>query len=91
MTLDELDKIANKVEEHISILVDYDVISAQVGDTLAENIWSIITSHAEDGIDSKQQLAVVRDIGDLDEAQLMGPIGLVRDWIASKENPDRIR
>jgi hypothetical protein len=89
MTLEELDKIANKVEEHISILVDYDVISAQVGDTLAENIWSIITSHAE-GVDSKEELAVVRKIGDLNEANLMGPLGLVRDWIASKEDPDRI-
>lgn len=90
MTDEELNKIASKVEEHISILVDYDVISAQVGDTLAENLWSIITNHAED-IDSKQQLAVVRDIGDLDEVDSMGSLGLVRDWIASKEDPGRIR
>jgi hypothetical protein len=90
MTLEELDKIANKVEEHISILVDYDVISAQTGDTLAENLWSIITSHAED-IDSKQQLAVVRDIGDLDEVDSMGSLGLVRDWIVPKEDPGQSR
>jgi hypothetical protein len=89
MTHEELNKIASKVEEHISILVDYDVISAQVGDTLAENLWSIITNHAED-VDSKQELAVVRNIGDLDETHLMGPLGLVRDWVTSNEDPNRI-
>jgi hypothetical protein len=36
------EEAARKIEEHIQILVDYDVLNAQVADTLTEYIWSII-------------------------------------------------
>lgn len=36
------EEAARKIEEHIQILVDYDVINAQVADTLTEYVWSII-------------------------------------------------
>lgn len=36
------EQAARKIEEHLQILVDYDVLGAQVADTLTEYIWSII-------------------------------------------------
>lgn len=36
------EEAARKIEEHLQVLVDYDVMDAQVADTLTEYIWSII-------------------------------------------------
>lgn len=36
------EEAARKIEEHLQVLVDYDVLEAQVADTLTEYIWSII-------------------------------------------------
>jgi hypothetical protein len=33
---------ARKIEEHIALLVDYDVLDARVADTLTEYVWKII-------------------------------------------------
>jgi hypothetical protein len=36
------EEAARKIEEHLQVLVDYDVLDAQVADTLTEYVWSII-------------------------------------------------
>jgi len=36
------EEAGRKIEEHLQILVDYDVLSVQVADTLTEYIWSVI-------------------------------------------------
>jgi hypothetical protein len=36
------EEAARKIEEHLQVLVDYDVLNVQVADTLTEYIWSII-------------------------------------------------
>jgi hypothetical protein len=53
------DEAARKIEEHIQILVDYDVLEAQVADTLTEYIWSIINE-----IDPVVDVDVLKQIWD---------------------------
>lgn len=36
------EEAARKIEEHLQILADYDVLPVQVVETLTEYIWSII-------------------------------------------------
>jgi hypothetical protein len=36
------EEAGRKIEAHIAMLVDYDVLNAQVADTLTEYIWSFI-------------------------------------------------
>jgi hypothetical protein len=38
------EEAGRKIEAHIAMLVDYDVLNAQVADTLTEYIWSFINS-----------------------------------------------
>jgi hypothetical protein len=67
-----LEAIARSIENHISILVDYDVIGAQVGDTLSEYVWAIVTENQEE----PETLATVSKIGENNEVHLLGPTGL---------------
>jgi len=53
------EEAARKIEEHIQILVDYDVLEAQVADTLTEYIWSIINE-----IDPVVDVDVLKQIWD---------------------------
>lgn len=53
------DEAARKIEEHIQILVDYDVLNAQVADTLTEYVWSIINE-----IDPVVDVDVLKQIWD---------------------------
>ena len=53
------EEAARKIEEHIQILVDYDVLNAQVADTLTEYIWSIINE-----IDPVVDVDVLKQIWD---------------------------
>lgn len=71
----KLEAIARAVENHISILVDYDVIRAQVGDTLTEYVWAIVTENQEE----PETLASVSKIGESNEVHILGPTGLKRD------------
>jgi hypothetical protein len=72
---DRLESIARQIEEHIAILVDYDVIDARVGDTLSQYVWSIVTENQ----DESDNLATVSKIGDSNEVHILGPTGLKRD------------
>lgn len=56
-----LEKVARELEEHISILVDYDVIDYQVGDMLTEYVWRIIEKYNEE---TKTELATVHILGE---------------------------
>jgi hypothetical protein len=69
---DRLEKIAEAIELHISVLVDYDVIEAQVGDTLSGYVRSIVLA------DEKQ--ATVSTIGENNEVHILGPVGLKHNW-----------
>lgn len=53
--------IASKIEEHVSMLVAYDVIEAQVGDTLSEYVWAIVLGD-QNADESSAPLAPVRDL-----------------------------
>lgn len=78
-----LETIARAIETHISVLVDYDVIEAQVGDTLSEYVWAIVTENQEE----PESLATVSNIGDKNEVHTLGPVGLKHHWESSKEDP----
>lgn len=76
MTMKDREAIAKKIEEHVAILVDYDVIEAQVGDTLSEYVWAIILGEQAE---AEKNLATVTDLGEKNEVHLLGPVGLKRD------------
>lgn len=59
--MDKLEKVARELEEHISVLVDYDVIDYQVGDMLTEYVWRIIEKYNDE---TKPELATVRKLGE---------------------------
>jgi hypothetical protein len=80
---EKLELVARKIEEHISILVDYDVIDLQVGDTLSQYVWSIVTDSQEE----PESLATVTKLGESNEVHLLGPVGLKHNWETSKEDP----
>jgi hypothetical protein len=82
---DRLESIARQIEEHIAILVDYDVIDVQVGDTLSQYVWSIVTESQ----DTPENLATVSKIGDSNEVHILGPLGLKDNWKTSKEDSGR--
>jgi hypothetical protein len=69
---EKLESVVRKIEEHISILVDYDVIGLQVGDTLSQYAWAIVTESQEE----PESLATVTKLGDNNEVHLLGPTGL---------------
>jgi hypothetical protein len=86
MAMIDREAIAQKIEEHISVLVDYDVIGAQVGDTLSEYVWAIIL---ESQNKDEEKLAPVVDLGERNEVHILGPVGLKRNWETSKEDSSR--
>jgi hypothetical protein len=45
------EEAARKIEEHLKILSDYDVIPYDVAETLTEYVWTILTGDKQDGID----------------------------------------
>jgi hypothetical protein len=45
------EEMARKIEEHIAILADYDVIKFDVAETLTEHIWKILTDVTPSQID----------------------------------------
>jgi hypothetical protein len=73
---EKLESIAKAIESHIAILVDYDVIEAQVGDTLSEYVWAIVTENQEE----PEPLATVSKIGENNEVHLLGPTGFKPNW-----------
>jgi hypothetical protein len=73
---ERLEAIARAIESHISILVDYDLIKAQVGDTLSEYVWAIVNE--DQG--APETLATVSKIGENNEVHLLGPTGFKPDW-----------
>jgi hypothetical protein len=79
----KLEAIARQIEEHIAILVDYDVIDVQVGDTLSQYVWAIVGDSQEE----PESLATVTKLGDNNEVHLLGPVGLKHNWETSKEDP----
>jgi hypothetical protein len=60
MNMKDKELIASKIEEHISMLVAYDVIEAQVGDTLSEYVWAIVLG--DQNAEDSSPLAPVRDL-----------------------------
>ena len=64
------EEAARKIEEHIQILVDYDVLNAQVADTLTEYIWSIINE-----IDPVVDVDVLKQIWDEKDRGPNGTMG----------------
>lgn len=58
--MDKLEKVARDLEKHISILVDYDVIDYQVGETLTEYIWRTIGEYNDE---TQTELATVHTLG----------------------------
>jgi hypothetical protein len=73
MDMNDKEAVARKIEEHIATLVDYDVIEAQVGDTLSEYVWAIILGEQAE---AEKKLATVSDLGEKNEVHLLGPVGL---------------
>jgi hypothetical protein len=73
---ERLEAIARAIESHISILVDYDLIKAQVGDTLSEYVWAIVNEDQGE----PETLATVSKIGENNEVHLLGPTGFKPDW-----------
>jgi hypothetical protein len=58
------------------MLVDYDVIEAQTGDTLSEYVWAIVLGEQAE---AKEKLASVANLGESNEVHILGPTGLKRD------------
>lgn len=56
MSEDELVERCRKMEEHIAVLADYDVIRYDVAETLTEYMWKTFTSTDE---------AIVNNVTDL--------------------------
>jgi len=56
------EEAGRKIEAHIAMLVDYDVLNAQVADTLTEYIWSFIN-----GIDTVVDVDQLEEIWKKDE------------------------
>jgi len=69
---DKLDKVARDLEAHISVLVDYDLLTAQVGDTLTEYVWRIVQDNQEES----DKMATVTKLGESNEVHILGPTGL---------------
>jgi hypothetical protein len=59
MSEDEVVERCRKLEEHIAILADYDVIPYDVAETLTEHVWKIFTSPDEPVVNNVTDL---RDI-----------------------------
>lgn len=59
--MSKLENVARELEKHISILVDYDVIDYQVGETLTEYVWRIIDEYNDE---TKPELATVHTLGE---------------------------
>lgn len=59
--MNKLEKVARELEKHISILVDYDVINYQVGETLTEYVWKTIE---ESNDETQTELATVHTLGE---------------------------
>ena len=50
------EEVARKIEEHIAILADYDVIKFDVAETLTEYIWKMLTDGASSEIDNVTEI-----------------------------------
>jgi hypothetical protein len=50
------EEAARKIEEHIAILADYDVIKFDVAEMLSEYIWKILTDGASSEIDNVTEI-----------------------------------
>ncbi len=59
--MSKLENVARELENHISILVDYDVIDYQVGETLTEYVWRIISEYNDE---TQTELATVHTLGE---------------------------
>lgn len=59
--MNKLEKVARELEKHISILVDYDVINYQVGETLTEYVWKTIDEFNDE---TQTELATVHTLGE---------------------------
>lgn len=74
--------MASRIEEHIAVLVSYDVIEAHVGDTLSEYVWAIILGEEAEA----KKLATVTDLGEKNEVHTLGPTGLKSNWETASED-----
>jgi len=70
MDVNDKEAIARRIEEHIATLVDYDVIKANVGDTLSEYVWAIVLGEQPE---AEKKLAAVKDLGESNEVHVLGP------------------
>ena len=59
--MSNLENVARDLEKHISILVDYDVIDYQVGETLTEYVWRTIGEYNDK---TQTELATVHLLGE---------------------------
>jgi hypothetical protein len=50
------EEAARKIEDHIAILADYDVIKFDVAEMLSEYIWKILTDGASSEIDNVTEI-----------------------------------
>lgn len=67
--LDKLERVARELEEHISVLVDYDVIDYQVGDMLTEYVWRITNKYNDE---NQSELATVHNLGERNGSIALG-------------------
>ncbi len=82
--MSKLEKVARDLEEHISILVDYDVVDYQVGDMLTEYVWRIIDKYNDK---TKQELGTVQTLGEKNEVIDLGQVVSERNRTSSKKDP----
>jgi hypothetical protein len=82
--LDKLEKVARELENHISILVDYDVIDYQVGDVLTEYVWRIIDQYNNE---TKPELETVHKLGEKNEVIDLGQVVSKRNRASNKRHP----
>ncbi len=75
--MSKLEKVARELENHISILVDYDVIDYQVGETLTEYVWRIIDQYNDE----------TNKLGEKNEVIDLGQIVSKRNRTSSKSDP----
>lgn len=82
--MSKLENVARDLEKHISILVDYDVIDYQVGETLTEYVWRIIDEYNDE---TKDELATVHKLGENNEVIALGQIVPKRNRTSTKKHP----
>lgn len=82
--LDKLERVARELEDHISVLVDYDVIDYQVGDMLTEYVWRITSKYNDE---TKLELETVRKLGENNEVIDLGQVVSKRNRASNKKHP----